>query len=77
MARACKDPAFERRLFTAPAEVLVENRARLPNEAGCRVVTDGEEIEPDSGVLSLPFPRNPITEELSDADLAGVTGGPC
>ena len=71
LERALKDERFRQELLTNPRAVLArEYQVHIPETIGIRIVEDTA----DTLTLVLP-PSQGTMQELSDAELEGVSGG--
>ena len=71
LLKSCADQKFKERLLSKPTETLRGEGHALAADVGVEVVQDTDTIVH----LVLPFNRLATERELSDADLASVTGG--
>ena len=69
VAKAWQDDEFKKRLLANPSAVLTECGLEVPGGVEIRIVEDTDQI------LHLTLPAKSREGELSDAELAGVSGG--
>ncbi len=69
VTRALTDAAFKQRLLTEPAKVFKEQGIAVPAGVEIRV------MENTDSVVHLTLPAMAAAGELSENELAGVTGG--
>jgi hypothetical protein len=69
VTRALTDAAFKQRLLADPARVFTEQGIEVPSGVEIRV------LENTDSVVHLTLPASAAAGELSETELAAVTGG--
>jgi hypothetical protein len=69
VAKAWADETFKNRLLSNPSAVFQEVGLDVPRGVQVRVVENTDQI------VHLTLPANPNTDELSENELEGVSGG--